>query len=97
MRKPNVSMHLLLPCLQNLARTENGPAPVSELERQNAEAWVKRAGGKPIYDEGEPKVGIWESAFTRRREIFIGRLAMVGKQHGTPRIVPLPQLMATCL
>jgi hypothetical protein len=67
----------LLPCLQNLARTENGPAPVSEVERQNTEAWLKRAGGKPVYDAGEPKVGIWESAFTRRREIFIGRLAMV--------------------
>jgi hypothetical protein len=34
--------------------------------------------GKPIYDAGEPKVGPWISAFTRRREIFAGRIAMVG-------------------
>jgi hypothetical protein len=30
--------------LQNLARTEAGPGPVSELERQSAEGFLKRAG-----------------------------------------------------
>jgi hypothetical protein len=33
--------------------------------------------GKPIYDAGEPKTAAWISAFTRRREIFAGRIAMV--------------------
>jgi len=63
---------------KNIQRTDNGPAPVSELERQDPEAFLKRAGGKPIYDDGEPKAGLWESSFTRRREIFAGRLAMIG-------------------
>jgi hypothetical protein len=31
----------------------------------------------PEYDQGEPKVAVWSTAFTRRREIFAGRLAMV--------------------
>jgi hypothetical protein len=80
-------LHLPTPsrCLQAynrhdraLSQTDNSPAPVSELETQDPEYFLKRAGGKPIYDEGEPKVGPWISAFTRRREIFAGRIAMVG-------------------
>jgi len=60
------------------ARADNAPPPVSELQAQDAEGFLKRAGGKPIYDEGEPKVSPWTAAFTRRREIFAGRIAMVG-------------------
>jgi len=61
-----------------LSQTDNSPAPISELETQDPEYFLKRAGGKPIFDAGEPKVGPWISAFTRRREIFAGRIAMVG-------------------
>jgi len=61
-----------------LSQTDNSPAPVSELQAQDPEYFLKRAGGKPIFDAGEPKVGPWISAFTRRREIFAGRIAMVG-------------------
>jgi len=63
---------------KNIQRTDNGPAPVSELPAQDVDTFLKRAGGKPLFDEGEPKVGPWASAFTRRREIFMGRIAMIG-------------------
>ncbi|GFH29504.1 uncharacterized protein HaLaN_28178 [Haematococcus lacustris] len=44
----------------------------------DAQSFLQRAGGKPIFDAGEPKVSRWISAFTRRREVFAGRIAMVG-------------------
>jgi len=40
--------------------------------------FIQTAGAHPEYDQGEPKVPRAFSAFTRRREIFTGRLAMVG-------------------
>jgi len=40
--------------------------------------FIQTAGAHPEYDQGEPKVPQGVSAFTRRREIFTGRLAMLG-------------------
>jgi len=40
--------------------------------------FISTAGGHPEYDEGEPRVPRLFNAFTRRREIFAGRFAMVG-------------------
>jgi len=40
--------------------------------------FIQTAGGHPEYDQGEPKVPRLFNAFTRRREIFAGRFAMVG-------------------
>jgi hypothetical protein len=45
-------------------------------------------------DKGEPKVSPWTAAFTRRREIFAGRIAMVGGCHLTA--VPWQQLQPAC-
>ncbi|KAL6764634.1 hypothetical protein V8C86DRAFT_3022274 [Haematococcus lacustris] len=50
----------------------------SSAQATGAQSFLQRAGGKPEYDAGEPKVTRWISAFTRRREVFAGRLAMVG-------------------
>ncbi|KAJ9531841.1 hypothetical protein QJQ45_022048, partial [Haematococcus lacustris] len=50
----------------------------SSAQATGAQSFIQRAGGKPEYDAGEPKVTRWISAFTRRREVFAGRLAMVG-------------------
>jgi hypothetical protein len=76
---------LLPPALQAVdrhneawSRTDSAPGPIGELPTQDPEYFLKRAGGKPIYDQGEPKVNPWTAAFTRRREIFAGRIAMVG-------------------
>jgi len=41
-------------------------------------SWLKTAGGKPEYDPSEIKVSRWIPVFTRRREIFIGRIAILG-------------------
>jgi len=40
--------------------------------------FIHTAGGHPEYDQGEPRVPRFFNAFTRRREIFAGRFAMVG-------------------
>jgi len=39
---------------------------------------LRNVSAKPDYAPTTPKVSVWQPAFTRRREIFNGRLAMVG-------------------
>jgi len=64
---------------QNPEETNENPIPVSPMQTQSdVRDVLTKARSGVEYDAGEPKVSPWSAAFTRRREIFAGRLAMVG-------------------
>jgi len=57
---------------------QNSTRPVEYVLRKEAQHFLQEAGSKPDYDPSAPKVPRIIPAFTRRREIFIGRLAILG-------------------
>jgi len=67
---------------KNPPNFDGAPIPVPKLKPQgDPRVFLGNVGGEqgqPQYDPSEPKVGPWEAAFTRRREIIAGRLAMIG-------------------